>query len=220
MKQKNIALFIPLSIAAALLGVLAGLTVEVEQGRLADFDRALLLLLREPGNTAQPLGPPWLKVAVDDVTGLGSTAVITLVTVAALGFLALKRQWGDALLVLLSIGGGTAANWALKDFVQRARPNFAPAEVAETYTHSFPSGHAFLSAAAFLTLGMLLARAQDRADLKAYILGVAIALTILVGLSRLYLGVHWPTDVLAGWCAGAAWAILCCSAAGWLQPRS
>jgi len=91
--------------------------------------------------------------------------------------------------------------------------------VAQTQTYSFPSGHAFLSAVTFLTLGALLARVQREPGLKAYMLGVAIALTIVVGLSRLYLGVHWPTDVLAGWCAGAAWAILCWSAADRLQRR-
>ncbi|MFZ1107417.1 MAG: phosphatase PAP2 family protein [Rhodomicrobium sp.] len=220
MKQKEIAPLVSLSIAAALLAAFAAIAVELAQGNLGGLDRALLLTLREPGHPASPLGPPWLEIVADDVTGLGSTALITLLTVAALGFLALKRLWGDALLVLFSIGGGTALNYALKELVHRDRPRFAPAEVAETFTYSFPSGHAFLSAAAFLTLGLLLARTQESAALKAYMLGVAIALTILVGMSRLYLSVHWPTDVLAGWCAGAGWAMLCRSAADWLRSRS
>jgi undecaprenyl-diphosphatase len=219
MKQKNISPLVFFSIAAALLALFAAIAVELSLGDLGGFDRSLLLSYREPGNPATPLGPLWLHIAARDVTSLGSTGVLTILTVAALGFLALKRLWVDALVVLVAIGGGTAVSNALKNFVQRGRPNFA-ADVAETYTYSFPSGHAFLSAAAFLTLGLLLARAQARAVLKAYILGSAVALTILIGVSRLYLGVHWPTDVLAGWCAGAAWAILCRSVADWLQSRS
>jgi undecaprenyl-diphosphatase len=218
MKQKEIAPLVLLLVAAALIVGFAKIAGELAQGDLHGFDRALLLSLRQPGDPAKPLGPLWLQVAARDVTSLGSPAVLTILTVAALGFLALKRQWSDAAFVLLSICGGTAVSSALKGFVQRARPDFA-AEVAQTQTYSFPSGHAFLSAVTFLTLGALLARVQREPGLKAYMLGVAIALTIVVGLSRLYLGVHWPTDVLAGWCAGAAWAILCWSAADRLQRR-
>ena len=124
MKQKEIAPLVSLSIAAALLAAFAAIAVELAQGNLGGLDRALLLTLREPGHPASPLGPPWLEIVADDVTGLGSTALITLLTVAALGFLALKRLWGDALLVLFSIGGGTALNFALKELVHRDRPRF------------------------------------------------------------------------------------------------
>jgi undecaprenyl-diphosphatase len=219
MKPKKFAPLVYLSVAVALLAVFTAIAVEVTQGRLGGLDRSLLLSFREPGNSEAALGPPWLKIVADDVTDLGSTAVITLLTVVALGFLALKRLWGDALLVLFAIGGGTAVNYALKDLIQRGRPTIAPAEVAETYTYSFPSGHAFMSAATFLTFGLLLARTQKRALIRAYVLGAAIGLTILIGLTRLYLGVHWPTDVFAGWCAGAAWAILCWSVSAWLRSR-
>jgi undecaprenyl-diphosphatase len=219
MKQKEIAPLVLLFIAAALVVAFAKIGGELAEGDLHDIDRSLLLSLREPGNPAKALGPLWLQVAARDVTSLGSPAVLTLLTLGVLGFLALKRQWGNALFVLLSISGGAIVSSSLKDFMQRPRPDFA-ADVAQTQTYSFPSGHAFLSAVTFLTLGALLARVQEQAGLKAYMLAVAIALTILVGVSRIYLGVHWPTDVLAGWCAGAAWAILCWSAADWLQSRS
>lgn len=197
----------------------AKIAEEMIEGDLYSFDRSILLALRQAGDPSKPLGPLWLQTAARDVTSLGSPAVLTLITVAALGFLSLTRQWIEALFVLGSICGGSAVSFALKDLVQRPRPDLAAAAV-QTQTYSFPSGHAFLSAVAFLTLGALLARVQRRDEVKIYLLSVAIAITVLVGMSRVYLGVHWPTDVLAGWCAGAAWAILCWLIAEWLRmPR-
>ncbi len=208
MKRKEIAPLVMLFLAAGLIVLFAAITGELLEGDLHGFDRAVLLALRHSNDPAKPLGPLWLQVAARDVTSLGSPAVLTLITVAALGFLGLKRQWRAALFVLGSICGGSVLSFALKDLIQRPRPDFVAA-VAQTQTYSFPSGHAFLSAVTFLTLGALLARVQREAEIKVYLLAVAIVITVLVGISRVYIGVHWPTDVLAGWCAGAAWAILC-----------
>ncbi len=219
MKRREIAPLILLFLAAGLIVTFAAITEELVEGDLHGFDRAVLLALRHADDPAKPLGPLWLQVAARDVTSLGSPAVLTLITVAALGFLALKRQWKAALFILVSICGGTAVSFALKDLIQRPRPDFVAA-VAQTQTYSFPSGHAFLSAVTFLTLGTLLARVQHQVEVKIYLLSVAIAITVLVGISRVYIGVHWPTDVLAGWCAGAAWAILCWVIAERLQSRS
>ena len=219
MKRKEIAPLIMLFLAASLIIMFAKITEELLEGDLQTFDRAILLALRHTDDPAKPLGPLWLQVAARDVTSLGSPAVLTLITVAALGFLALKRRWSAALFVLVSICGGTAVSFSLKDLVQRPRPDLVAA-VAQTQTYSFPSGHAFLSAVTFLTLGALLARVQRQAEVKLYLLAVAIAITVLVGISRVYIGVHWPTDVLAGWCAGAAWAILCWLIAERLQART
>ena len=218
LKGKNILPLLMLLLAAGLTLSFAAITEELLEGGLKAFDHVLFLALRQAGDPAEPLGPLWLQVAARDITSLGSTAVLTLITVAALGFLGLKRQWRAALFVLISICGGTAISSGLKDIVQRPRPDFVAA-VAETYTYSFPSGHAFLSAVTFLTLGALLAHAQRQAAVKAYVLAFAIAITVLIGISRVYIGVHWPTDVLAGWCAGAAWAILCLLVAQWLEAR-
>ena len=218
-KRKEITPLILLLLAASLIVLFAKITEELIEGDLHSFDRSVLLSLRHTGNPAEPLGPLWLQVAARDVTSLGSPAVLTLITAAVLGYLALRRQWRAALLVLVSICGGSAISFALKNFFQRERPGFAAA-VAQTQTYSFPSGHAFLSAVTFLTLGALLVRLQRDADVKVYILAVAIMIAVLVGVSRVYIGVHWPTDVLAGWCAGAAWAILCWAAAEWIEARS
>ncbi len=218
-KRNEIAPLVMLCLAAGLIVLFAGITEELLEGDLHGFDSAILLALRHPADPAKPLGPLWLQVAARAVTSLGSPAVLTLITVAALGFLALKREWRAALFLLGSICSGTAVSFALKDLVQRPRPDFVAA-VAQTQTYSFPSGHAFLSAVTFLTLGVLLARVQHQAEVKIYLLAVAIAITVLVGISRVYIGVHWPTDVLAGWSAGSAWAILCWFIAERLQART
>ena len=218
-KRGEIAPLILLFLAASLIVMFAAIMEELVDGDLHAFDREVLLALRHADDPSKPLGPLWLQVAARDVTGLGSPAVLTLITAAALGFLALKRQWRAALFVLASICGGTAVSFALKDLVQRPRPDFIAA-VAQTQTYSFPSGHAFLSAVTFLTLGTLLARVQHEVEVKIYLLSVAIAITALVGISRVYIGLHWPTDVLAGWSAGAAWAILCWLIAERLQSRA
>jgi undecaprenyl-diphosphatase len=134
------------------------------------------------------------------------------------GFLALGGKSHMALLVCVSVTGGLTASSLLKEVFQRPRPDLVPYAVYASGT-SFPSGHSMMSAVAFLTLGALLARSQKRKRLKAYFLVLATLLTVMVGLSRIYLGVHWPTDVLAGWTAGAVWALLCWLAARWLQSR-
>jgi undecaprenyl-diphosphatase len=76
-----------------------------------------------------------------------------------------------------------------------------------------------MSAAIYLSLGALLARSHERKRLKAYFLLIAALLSFLVGITRVYLGVHWPSDVLAGWTAGAVWALVCWLSARWLQGR-
>ncbi len=137
---------------------------------------------------------------------------------AAAGVLALSRRRAGAVLVLVAIGGGTALSTLFKLGFERPRPDLVPHAV-EVYTASFPSGHAMLSAVTWLTLGALLMRVEPRRRVKAYVLAMAVLTTLLVGASRIYLGVHWPTDVLAGWCIGAAWALICWLAALWLQRR-
>jgi undecaprenyl-diphosphatase len=202
----------------AILWVFLWLAGEVMEGNTRAFDRALLLALRTPGNLAQPVGPAWLELAARDITSLGGYPVLILVTLAAIGFLLIAGKRHAALLVLVSIGGGMLLSSALKELFDRPRPDLVPHAV-QVYTLSFPSGHAMLSAATYLTLGALLARVQPQRWVKVYLLGVAVLLVVLIGASRVYLGVHWPTDVLAGWCVGAAWAMLCWTAATWLQRR-
>jgi undecaprenyl-diphosphatase len=191
---------------------------EVLEGGTQAFDQKLLLAFRHNDATHAPLGPPSVQEAARDITALGGTAVLTLVTAIAAGFLALDGRRHMALFVCASVLSGQAAGTILKDLFQRARPELVP-YTAYASGASFPSGHSMMSAVTYLTLGALLARSQGRIRLKAYFLLVAIVLTFAVGVTRVYLGVHWPTDVLAGWTAGAVWALLCWLTARWLQAR-
>jgi undecaprenyl-diphosphatase len=190
----------------------------VMEGDTTAFDRTLLLALRNPQNPADPIGPTWLEEAARDITGLGGYAVLSLVTASAVIYLLMARKRGAAVLVIASVVGGMLLSTALKLGFERPRPDLVP-HATQVYTASFPSGHAMLSAIAYLTLGALLARVQERRRIKAFFLGLAVALTLLIGVSRVYLGVHWPSDVLGGWCIGAAWASLCWFVTLQLQRR-
>jgi undecaprenyl-diphosphatase len=191
---------------------------EVGEGSTHALDTRLLLSLRNPADLSDPIGPGWLQESARDITGLGGHVILGLITLATIAYLAMTRRRGAALLVAASIGGGMVVSALLKLGFERPRPDLVP-HAAQVYTASFPSGHAMLSAVTFLTLGALLARVHKPRRVKLFFLSLAFALTILVGASRVYLGVHWPSDVLAGWCVGAAWAGLCWYAALILQRR-
>lgn len=181
---------------------------EVREGGTHTLDRMLLLALRNPQNPADPLGPSWLEEAARDITGLGGYAVLTIVTVASVIYLLMAKKRGAALVVIGAVLGGMLLSALLKLGFDRPRPDLVP-HATRVYTASFPSGHAMLSAVTYLTLGALLARVEESRRIKLFIMGLAVAVTLLVGISRVYLGVHWPSDVLAGWSVGAAWACLC-----------
>ncbi|MHC4100403.1 MAG: phosphatase PAP2 family protein [Planctomycetota bacterium] len=190
----------------------------VVEGESNTFDTRVLLLMRSAGDQADPIGPAWVEELGRDFTALGGIAVLTLITIAAAGFLALERKYRAVLLIVVAVVGGLILSTVLKQLFARPRPDLVPHGSA-VYTASFPSGHSMMSAITYLTLGALLARVQTRKRLKAYLLCLAIILAALVGVSRVYLGVHWPTDVLAGWTVGAVWAILCWLVVRWLQDR-
>ncbi len=212
---KLLATFLVLALLLAGVGNLAS---EVVEGDTLAFDRWLIAGLRDPANPGSPIGPAWLDKAMVDLTALGGGPFLTLLTIAAVGFLLAARKWGMAVFVVVAIaGGGLAAN-LLKWIFVRARPDLVP-HLVSVDSASFPSAHAMNSAVTFLTLGVLLSRSQDDRRVKAYLMGAALVLTLIVGFSRVYLGVHWPTDVVAGWAVGAAWAIACSLVAARLQRR-
>jgi undecaprenyl-diphosphatase len=153
-----------------------------------------------------------------DFTALGGVAVLSLMTAAAIGYLLLAAKRHAAIAVFVAVAGGLMLSTLLKLGFDRARPDIVP-HGSFVYTASFPSGHSMLAAVTYLTLGALLARVEASVRIKIYLLSVAAFLTVLVGVSRVYLGVHWPTDVAAGWAVGAAWALACSLVMRWLQTR-
>jgi undecaprenyl-diphosphatase len=206
-----------LAVLLALGGIAGGVWIflkiasEVTEGETLNLDRKLLLSMRRPD--LSPKGAPQVEEVMRDLTALGGVAVLSLLTISTAVFLVLAGKKNMAAFLCCAVLSGLLASLVLKDFYHRPRPDIVPREDA-ILTTSFPSGHSMLSALTYLTLGALLARSYARARLKAYFLFLATLLPGLVGLSRVYLGVHWPTDVLAGWTAGATWATLC-----WLVAR-
>lgn len=194
------------------------LTTMVMEGGRPKFDETFLLALRQPGQPTVPLGPEWLPQVMKDLTALGGAAVLSLLSLSVVGFLILERKGRIALLVVASVVGGLLLAGVLKKGFQRPRPEIVPHLTHET-TSSFPSGHSMLSAVTYLTLGTLLARHYRDHRLKIFFLTAAASISLMVGISRVYLGVHYPSDVLAGWCAGTAWALFCDFVACWLQRR-
>jgi len=204
-------------LAAGLLFLSASLGNAVGRGAPA-FDEWLILALRTPGNLADPIGPRWFEEMMRDFTALGSTGVLAMMVLGIAGFLAMTRKGAAALFVLASVSGGVLISQTMKWAYARPRPDLVP-HSAEVFTASFPSGHSMMSAVVYLTLGALLARTQSDRAVKVYVLAMAVMLTVLVGVSRVYLGVHWPTDVLAGWALGGMWALICLLVMQWLQSR-
>ena len=200
-------------------GLLAFLHVseEVAEGDTHAFDLAVLTALRLPGDPNSLIGPKWLHIAATDITALGSVTVLGLIVLLAVVFMASLKRWSEALVVLVGAVGGMEISQGLKALFGRERPDLVYRAV-EASNPSFPSGHAMLSAVVFLTLGALAARFATLRRVKALALGSGVLLSVLVGMSRIYLGVHWTSDVLGGWSLGAAWAMACWLAA-WAWER-
>jgi undecaprenyl-diphosphatase len=209
-----------LTVILGLLTVFAGtwgfvaLAGKVVEGDTQRFDERIIRSLRHADDPAKPIGPPWLEEVGRDITALGGVALLVLVTGSVAGFLALDGKFGAMWFVLGATTSGCALGVALKALFRRPRPEVVP-HLMRAYSSSFPSGHSMMSAVVYLTLGVLLVQLVSRRRLKFYFLTQAVILTGLVGVSRVYMGVHYPTDVLAGWTAGMVWAALC-----WLVQRA
>ena len=206
---------VAIAVAAILAWAFIALLEEVSEGETRAIDEAIILAFRVPGNPADPIGEPWFEEAVRDITALGSAPALVIAVLAVAGFLALAKAWRPAIFTLVASGGGLVLSSLLKYTIDRPRPDLVP-HGNLIYTSSFPSGHSMMSAVVYLTLAALVTRLIERKRLKGYALAVAMILTLLVGVSRVYLGVHWPSDVLAGWAAGAAWALGCWLIARWI----
>jgi undecaprenyl-diphosphatase len=207
-----------LAIGTASLWGFIELAGDVLEGDTEAFDHWAVEVLRDPNNPADPLGPRWVEEMARDVSALGGFAWITFATAAIAIFLWLDGKTHMAAFLVGATTSGALVTLLLKNTFDRPRPDFVP-HLSHVYTSSFPSGHSMIAAVVYLTLGSLLAAVIAKISLKVYVLAVAILLTVAVGASRVYLGVHYPTDVLAGWLAGLIWALVCWLVGHWLQRR-
>jgi undecaprenyl-diphosphatase len=209
--HSGLVLFAVLLVVSGIWGFIE-LLDEVREGETQEFDewavRTLTLYHGERYKILEEIGR--------DVTALGGIAALALLTAFVVGYLIMVRNYPAMWLVLSATVGGLILSSVLKTVIDRPRPDLG-AQLSHVYTQSFPSGHSMMSAVVYLTLGALLARLVQSRVLKFYFVGAALIVTFLVGISRVYMGVHWPTDVLAGWTAGLVWAILCWLVATWLQ---
>ncbi|OHB56515.1 MAG: hypothetical protein A2Y07_09340 [Planctomycetes bacterium GWF2_50_10] len=217
---KNLDLLVLLALFCSVAGLWAFIEMadEVKEGQTQRIDEAIILLFRSAADTKDPIGPPWLEESMRDLTALGGVAVLTIATAAVAGFLILRRFWRLLLILIISSGGALALAVVLKSIFARPRPDLVE-HLSYVHSSSFPSGHSMLSAAIYLTLAALLGRLVTQPRHKIYIMTVALFVTFAVGLSRIYMGVHYPSDVLAGWSAGAAWASICWLAARFFESR-
>lgn len=191
---------------------------DVTEGETRRIDERLLLAMRSPSDPADLLGPGWVEEMGRDFTALGGTAVLVFIVLVAIGYLLISHRYRTAIYTVAAVAGGQLLSSLLKLGFDRPRPDLVPHE-SIVYTASFPSGHSMMAAVTYFTLAALLSRLDLPRRVKLYLLAVAIIVTLLVGTSRVYLGVHWPTDVLAGWLAGAGWAALAWLGAEWLERR-
>ena len=206
--------------AAVALAVLfiAVLGDAIEDGAQFSFDRAILLWARGGSAHGAPIGPDWFRAAMLDVTAIGGVTVLVLMVALVAGFLALQRHWLTLALVLGGTISGSLAVTLVKNLVGRARPTITD-HLVNVSSQSFPSGHAANSAIVYLTMATLLSQLVERRAARTYLFVAAALIVSLIGASRIYLGVHWPSDVLAGWAFGTLWAVAWWAIGAWARLR-
>ncbi|MBV9106112.1 MAG: phosphatase PAP2 family protein [Verrucomicrobia bacterium] len=210
--------FLKVFIAVGCVWALVKLAGKIRKIGPDEIDNQILRAFRRPENPAVPLGPKWLPDVARDITALGSGTGLTLISGILVGFLCLNRRFRAAGYLISSLGSGLGLCQFMKDLFVRRRPTVVP-HLTHFDPESFPSGHSMGSALVYLTLGGIISRQVKGPIAKLYFLSVAFLIAMLVGLSRLYLGVHYPSDVLAGWAAGSVWSGMCSQIARWLQRQ-
>jgi undecaprenyl-diphosphatase len=206
-------------VVLAMIWVFAALANAVREGETRQFDEWVLSALRQEADKGQLKGPRWLTLGAEDITALGSPTVLGLTVLAVTGYLLLHGLYRNGMFIFAASVGGWVLNWLLKLAFSRARPDIVP-HLREVMSSSFPSGHALTSAAVYLTLGTLLMRIAEGRLAKYYCIAIAMFVTFLVGVSRVFLGVHYPSDVVAGWLIGMSWALLCWAVERTLERRA
>jgi undecaprenyl-diphosphatase len=198
-------LLAPLGLIFGLSWGFIELAEQIDEGDTKVIDEWLVLAMRT-ADPSDPVGPGWLEEAARDITALGGHTLLGLLVLAVALYLAQHHRARTALFVVMAVGLGIGFSHLLKWGFDRPRPELVP-HGQQVYTSSFPSGHSMGATLTFLTLAALLSRVEKRRRTQLFLLGMALGMSALVGLSRVYLGVHWPTDVLGGWTMGTAWAL-------------
>lgn len=193
---------------------------ELIEGEQFGFDTRLLLALRVPGHPQTPIGPAWLLQSAVDISALGGYTLLWLFGVAGIAWLIAAGKRAEAVGIAVSLIGSSVIDGLLKHWIARPRPDLVP-HLVQVTNASFPSGHAMISSAVYLTLALMLAEGIEADGWRGRAGRVAVVaffsgLAVLIGMSRVYLGVHWPSDVLAGWCFGTAWALVVWVGDRWL----
>ena len=188
-------------ISAAAIWGFATIAGEVREGDTQAFDEAMLHLIDEHRVA-------WVERSLLEITALGTGLVVSVIVGVAAMFLWLTRHRYSAVLLLVATLGGIVLNNLLKLTFKRPRPQVFE-WVTEPMSSSFPSGHAMSSAIVYVTVAYLAARLMKRRIFRWLTMLAALLLIALIGLSRLYLGVHYPSDVLGGFVIGIAWAAFC-----------
>ncbi len=205
-------------IVAASLWLFLAISDEVLEREPHALENRVMLALRVPGDPGHLIGPHWVQSASIAITALGSASVLTLITLLVLGYLFMERKFGAAALIIVATASGSALSQWLKTYFHRDRPTIVP-HLADFGNASYPSGHSMLSVVVYLTLAVIIAETLPTRRAQIYVVGTALLIAFLVGISRVAVGVHYPSDVLAGWTAGTAWALLCWLVAVWLKRR-
>lgn len=200
--EKRLALIL-VFIVLGIIGGFFEFASEVREKETEKFDQAVMMAVH---NSDLAVSPRAGEIA-RDLTALGGVSVLTIVTLVAFGVAVFSGKSKLGWLGVSAVLVGSLATSMLKHSYNRPRPNLFE-HGSWVYNASFPSGHSMMSAVVYLTLGILVARIQPRRSVRWFILSIAGMLTVLVGFSRIYLGVHWPTDVAGGWMLGGAWAVL------------
>lgn len=208
-----------LAVIAAAVLLFIEIADEMSEGEAHGFDMAVLQTLHpDAANPSDPIGPKWLDHAAVDLSAIGSVSVLSTLALLVGVFLIIQRKRLEAAIIAVAFGGGITISQLLKGYFDRERPPEIY-RASEILNASFPSGHALLSTVVFLTLGAMLAQAARGQGLRIFVMAAAICLALIVGVTRIYLGVHWTTDVLAGWSVGAAWGTACWLGGRWLKQR-
>jgi undecaprenyl-diphosphatase len=224
-KLKHVTLsMIEIKVLVAVFAIVAGtigfilIAGFVSRGSADHIDMQILRSFRYPGNLTRPIGPGWLFEVMRDITSLGGSTIVFLITFIVIGYFILQKQHSMLFLVLAAVIGGAIMDLELKELFGRIRPEIIPSLIP-VKSFSFPSGHSMMSTIIYLSLASLIARIQVRLRDKIYIISVAIFLSFIIGVSRVYLGVHYPSDVLGGWSLGLAWAALCWFVAWYISKK-